>query len=66
LYGDAELAAFYKALFSSELGHFRIFLRLAQKLENKTIIEVRWNEFLGLEAEILLQQPSGPRIHSGL
>ena len=65
LRGDAELAAFYRALFSSELGHFRIFLRLAQKLENRTIVEKRWQEFLQFEAEILQQQPSGPRIHSG-
>jgi tRNA-(ms[2]io[6]A)-hydroxylase len=63
--GDPELAAFYKALFSSESGHFRIFLRLARKLEKKTIVDARWNELLSLEAEILRQQTPGPRIHSG-
>ena len=63
---DAELAAFYKALFSSELGHFRIFLRLAHRIEKKEIVDARWQEMLTAEAEILARQEPGPRIHSGL
>jgi tRNA 2-(methylsulfanyl)-N6-isopentenyladenosine37 hydroxylase len=62
---DPELAAFYKALFSSELGHFKIFLRLAHKLENKSVVEERWREFLSAEAVILAKQAPGPRVHSG-
>ena len=62
---DPELAAFYNALFSSELGHFKVFLRLAQKIANRSIVEQRWRELLALEAEILAQQAPGPRIHSG-
>src|SRR5579872_3597602 len=32
---DAELAAFYKALFSSEMGHYKVFLKLANKVAAK-------------------------------
>ncbi len=59
---DAELAAFYKALYSSELGHFQIFLKLAEKIGS---IEPRWGELLQAEAGILARQPAGPRMHSG-
>ena len=62
---DPELAAFYRALFSSELGHFKIFLRLAQKIAEKAVVDARWNELLAAEAAILSQQAPGPRIHSG-
>jgi tRNA-(ms[2]io[6]A)-hydroxylase len=63
---DAELSAFYGALFSSELGHFQVFLRLAQKIEGKSEAEARWQEMLAAEAEILTRQEPGPRIHSGV
>jgi tRNA-(ms[2]io[6]A)-hydroxylase len=63
---DAELSAFYKALFSSELGHFKVFLRLAQKIERKDAVEERWQEMLAAEAEILARQEPGPRVHSGV
>jgi tRNA 2-(methylsulfanyl)-N6-isopentenyladenosine37 hydroxylase len=59
---DTELASFYKALYSSELGHFQIFLRLAAKIDS---IDIRWNQLLAAEAEILAAQPQGSRIHSG-
>ena len=63
---DQELAAFYKALFSSELGHFKIFLRLARQLEHADVVEARWQEMLAAEARILAAQEPGPRIHSGV
>jgi tRNA-(ms[2]io[6]A)-hydroxylase len=63
---DEELAAFYKALFSSELGHFKIFLRLAQKIASRAVVEARWQQLLTAEAEILSNQTPGPRIHSGV
>jgi len=63
---DPELAAFYKALFSSELGHFNVFLRLARKIEKKVVVEARWFELLVAEAVIIEQQPPGFRIHSGI
>ncbi len=63
---DPELADFYKALFSSELGHYKIFLKLAYKLGDREELDARWQEMLAKEAEILAAQTPGPRIHSGL
>jgi tRNA-(ms[2]io[6]A)-hydroxylase len=62
---DAELARFYEALFSSELGHYKVFLRLAMKIEKKEAVEARWQQMLAAEARILAGQEPGPRIHSG-
>ena len=62
---DAALSAFYKALYSSELGHFKVFLKLAAKTAGKTAMEARWQEMLAAEARILAEQAPGPRIHSG-
>jgi tRNA-(ms[2]io[6]A)-hydroxylase len=63
--GDEELGAFYKALFSSELGHYKVFLKLAQKIGGRAAIDARWSELLEREARILATQPAGIRIHSG-
>jgi tRNA-(ms[2]io[6]A)-hydroxylase len=63
--GDAELAAFYRALFSSEFGHYKVFLKLARKIVDKAAVETRWQQMLASEAQILARQAAGPRIHSG-
>jgi tRNA-(ms[2]io[6]A)-hydroxylase len=63
---DAELAAFYHALFSSELGHYKVFLKLAREIAGEAAVESRWQEMLAAEAQILAQQPMGPAIHSGV
>ena len=62
---DAELAAFYEALFASEFGHYRVFLELARKMADPASVEARWQQLLTSEAEILAGQEAGPRIHSG-
>jgi tRNA-(ms[2]io[6]A)-hydroxylase len=62
---DPELAAFFGALFSSELGHYKVFLKLAYKIEKKEIVDAEWHRMLVEEARILAEQPPGPRIHSG-
>ena len=62
---DAELAAFYHALFASEMGHYKLFLKLACKVGPKAAVETRWEEMLAAEARILDEQTPGPRIHSG-
>jgi len=62
---DEELASFYQALHSSEFGHYRVFLKLAVKVAGKPEVEARWQQMLGLEAQILARQAAGPRIHSG-
>jgi tRNA 2-(methylsulfanyl)-N6-isopentenyladenosine37 hydroxylase len=62
---DPELAAFYARLFSSELGHYKVFLHLGGRVASASSIETRWQTMLTAEARILCEQPSGPRIHSG-
>ncbi|MFN3325697.1 MAG: tRNA-(ms[2]io[6]A)-hydroxylase [Bryobacteraceae bacterium] len=63
---DPELAAFYNGLFSSELGHYKVFLKLAYKIAPKEAVDTRWHQMLAAEAEILARQEPGPRIHSGI
>lgn len=63
---DEELAKFYQALFSSEMGHYKVFLKLAHKMAPKPQVEARWQELLRAEAEIIANEPPGCRIHSGL
>lgn len=63
--GDAELASLYKALFSSEMGHYKVFLRLAQKIAGRAGAIARWEELLAAEAQVLAVQEPGPRMHSG-
>jgi tRNA-(ms[2]io[6]A)-hydroxylase len=63
---DLELSAFYRALFTSEWGHYKVFLKLARSLSSRVAVEARWEEMLDAEARILAQQPPGPRIHSGI
>lgn len=62
---DTELAAFYHALFSSELGHYKVFLKLAGRIAGKSAVEIRWQQMLASEAQVLAGQAAGPRIHSG-
>ncbi len=63
---DAELAAFYGALFSSEWGHYKVFLKLANKIGPREAVESRWQQMLAEEARILAEQLPGPRMHSGV
>jgi tRNA-(ms[2]io[6]A)-hydroxylase len=62
---DAELAAFYRALCASEMGHYKVFLKLAGRIAGKPAAEARWQEMLAQEARIIERQEPGPRIHSG-
>jgi tRNA-(ms[2]io[6]A)-hydroxylase len=63
---DAELAAFYKALFASERGHYRVFLKLAYKVAPRDAVEERWQRMLESEARILAEQPPEIAMHSGV
>jgi tRNA-(ms[2]io[6]A)-hydroxylase len=63
---DEDLATFYRALFSSELGHYKVFLKLANKIAGRSAVEARWRQMLDAEARILAAQAPGPRIHSGV
>jgi tRNA-(ms[2]io[6]A)-hydroxylase len=63
---DGELSGFYRSLFASELGHYRIFLNLARKFTAEPALDTRWQQMLAAEALILAEQEPGPRIHSGV
>ena len=63
---DTELSSFYRALYSSEMGHYKVFLKLAYKMAPKATVEVRWHQMLAHEARILSEQAIAPRIHSGV
>lgn len=62
---DAELSSLYRRLSISEMGHYKVFLRLAFKIATKASVEARWQAMLVAEAQILAAQEPGPRIHSG-
>jgi tRNA-(ms[2]io[6]A)-hydroxylase len=62
---DAELAELYGDLFTSEAGHYRVFINLAKHLAPADVVDRRWEELLDAEARIIAQQPPGPTMHSG-
>ena len=43
---DPVLARFYRRLWSSEFGHYRVFLRLAERVVPPDEVEARWREML--------------------
>ena len=63
---DGELQTLYRALFRSEHGHYRVFLKLAYRAGEPPVVEARWRELLEREADILERQKVGCRIHSGV
>jgi tRNA-(ms[2]io[6]A)-hydroxylase len=63
---DSELAHFYQSLWTSEFGHYLVFLRLADDIIPATEVRMRWQQLLESEARTISVQPPGPRIHSGI
>jgi len=62
---DAQLAKLYRGLWSSEHGHYRTFLQLAEQIQDADHVTKRWDQMLTAEAKIIADQPPGPRMHSG-
>jgi len=62
---DRELTRFYTRLGASELGHYNVFLMLAERVLPAPRVQERWGELLEAESEILRAQSPGPRMHSG-
>jgi tRNA-(ms[2]io[6]A)-hydroxylase len=61
---DISLRSFYKKLMVSEAGHYTLFLALAKKYIDPSIVEKRWNEILKIEAEIMQElELRGDRMH---
>ena len=63
---DAELAKLYRGLWASEHGHYRTFIQLAEQIQPERLVARRWDEMLEAEAQLIKDQPLGPRMHSGL
>ncbi len=63
---DEELARLYANLYTSEAGHYEIFIGLARELPHIRLVDQRWEQMLDAEAEIIASQPPGPSMHSGL
>jgi tRNA-(ms[2]io[6]A)-hydroxylase len=63
---DPELAKLYRALWASEHGHYLSFLQLAEQLLPSEQVTARWAQMLDAEARIIQNQPTGPRMHSGV
>lgn len=63
---NENLAHFYRGLWASEHGHYRVFVKLAQRVRPKAKVEARWSEWLDHEALVIQEQPPGARMHSGL
>lgn len=62
---DPELAKLYHALWSSEHGHYRTFLQLAEQIQSEDAVSKRWDQMLDEEARIIKSQLVGARMHSG-
>lgn len=63
---DPELSKLYRTLWTSEMGHYHVFLKLASGVQKQAQVEERWLFMLNREAEILAAQAPGPKMHSGL
>ena len=63
---DSELATLYSTLWASENGHYLAFLELARQIHRKEVVDRRWDQMLDAEANIIVAQAPGPRMHSGL
>jgi tRNA-(ms[2]io[6]A)-hydroxylase len=63
---DDELARIYRRLSVSERGHYAVFVELARRVAPAEQVDSRWEQMLESEAAIIVAQPTGPRMHSGV
>lgn len=60
---DATLKAFYQTLAKSEAGHYRVFLRIAEKIFGYKPVWTAVQRFVTLEKDIMLSLPLRPAVH---
>ncbi|MCG9900240.1 MAG: tRNA-(ms[2]io[6]A)-hydroxylase [Hydrotalea sp.] len=61
---DEYLRKFYRKFMESEAGHYTLFITLAEKYIDKTIVRNRWKEWLAFEAKLMKElTPRQDRIH---
>jgi tRNA 2-(methylsulfanyl)-N6-isopentenyladenosine37 hydroxylase len=61
---DVKLRDFYHKFMVSEAGHYVLFIELAKKYFGEQTVEIRWQEYLKREAEIMNELTiRGDRMH---
>lgn len=60
---DEELKVFYKELMISEAGHYTTFISFARQLGNVEKVNIRWEEWLDYEAQIIKSYGKKETIH---
>jgi len=60
---DESMRRFYDNLAKSEVGHHQLFLDLANIYFDKELVQLRWQEWLTIEAEVMTSLPIHPRLH---
>jgi tRNA-(ms[2]io[6]A)-hydroxylase len=60
---DPELAKFYRDLMISEAGHYVTFLNFARQYAENIDVEVRWQEWLAHEAQVIQNYGKEETIH---
>ncbi|WP_026968991.1 tRNA-(ms[2]io[6]A)-hydroxylase [Algoriphagus terrigena] len=61
---DVELQKFYYELMISEAGHYVTFIELARKYQDVEKVNLRWQEWLAYEADVLKNlEVRGDRMH---
>jgi tRNA 2-(methylsulfanyl)-N6-isopentenyladenosine37 hydroxylase len=60
---EPELQAFYRGLYKSEAGHFRVFHRLAERIFGIDVTAARWDTLRKFEAEVMLSSPLRATVH---
>jgi len=60
---DKELAKFYKDLMVSEANHYTMFLGFARQYGDRVEVDLKWNELLEYEAELMKKLGTSETIH---
>ncbi|MFT4799202.1 MAG: tRNA-(ms[2]io[6]A)-hydroxylase [Candidatus Azotimanducaceae bacterium] len=60
---DKSMRRFYESLARSEAGHHEMFLNLASVYFETEVVNARWQEWLTIEAEVMLDLPIRARLH---
>ena len=60
---DEELKVFYKELMISEANHYTTFIKFARQLGDPEKVNIRWEEWLEYEAEIIKSYGKKESIH---
>lgn len=60
---DSALKKFYQSIARSEERHFELFLELAEKYFEPSVVEQRWHELLDIEAALIPNLPIRAALH---